>query len=187
MIRARDVCSCSVLRTTLARVPPVRRSRISTSSVQISRNCRVAKFLKSDSGCLARHAPSRPLTSRESNRGVCAPRGFVASALGAGIKNPDDPRLDLALIYSKHPCSAAGTFTTNRVKAAPVKVSQAYLKADKVQAIVANSGNANACTGVEGISDARKIMSHSSPRELGLRPAPDCRSVPPASSVFPCP
>jgi glutamate N-acetyltransferase/amino-acid N-acetyltransferase len=88
--------------------------------------------------------------------GVCAPRGFQAAAVGAGIKNPDDPRLDLALIYSPHPCTAAGTFTTNRVKAAPVKVSQAYLKADKVQAIVANSGNANACTGIEGLNDARK-------------------------------
>jgi len=100
--------------------------------------------------------------------GVCAPRGFMASAVSAGIKNPDDPRLDLALIYSKHKCSAAGTFTTNRVKAAPVKVSQAYLKADKVQAIVANSGNANACTGVEGISDARKTCNLVA-KGLGLR------------------
>ncbi len=101
-------------------------------------------------------------------KGVCAPRGFSASAVSAGIKNPEDPRLDLALIYSKHPCSAAGTFTTNRVKAAPVKVSQAYLKADKIQAIVANSGNANACTGVKGISDARKTCQLVS-KELGLR------------------
>ena len=87
--------------------------------------------------------------------GVCAPRGFQAAAVSAGIKNPNYPRLDLALIYSPHPCTAAGTFTTNRVKAAPVKVSQAYLKADKVQAIVANSGNANACTGMQGLGDAR--------------------------------
>ena len=101
-------------------------------------------------------------------RGVCAPKGFEASAVSAGIKNPDDPRLDLALIYSQHPCSAAGTFTTNRVKAAPVKVSQAYLKADQVQAIVVNSGNANACTGVEGISDARKTCNLVA-KELGLR------------------
>ena len=101
-------------------------------------------------------------------RGVCAPKGFEASAVSAGIKNPDDPRLDLALIYSQHPCSAAGTFTTNRVKAAPVEVSQAYLKADQVQAIVVNSGNANACTGVEGISDARKTCNLVA-KELGLR------------------
>lgn len=100
--------------------------------------------------------------------GVCAPRGFLAAAVGAGIKNPDDPRLDLALVYSPHPCSAVGTFTTNRVKAAPVKVSQAYLKADQVQAIVANSGNANACTGMQGINDARtttKLVA----KGLGIR------------------
>lgn len=100
--------------------------------------------------------------------GVCAPRGFQAAAVSAGIKNPTDPRLDLALIYSQHPCTAAGTFTTNRVKAAPVKVSQAYIKADNVQAIVANSGNANACTGVEGISDARKTANVIA-KELRLR------------------
>lgn len=100
--------------------------------------------------------------------GVCAPKGFVASAVSAGIKNPDDPRLDMALILSQHPCSAAGTFTTNRVKAAPVKVSQAYLKADKVQAIVANSGNANACTGVQGVSDARNTCKLVA-KGLGLR------------------
>ncbi|MFK7911162.1 MAG: bifunctional glutamate N-acetyltransferase/amino-acid acetyltransferase ArgJ [Akkermansiaceae bacterium] len=100
--------------------------------------------------------------------GVCAPRGFQAAAVGAGIKNPDDPRLDLALIYSPHPCTAAGTFTTNRVKAAPVKVSQAYLKADKVQAIIANSGNANACTGIQGLSDARKTAKLIG-RALGVR------------------
>ncbi len=100
--------------------------------------------------------------------GVCAPRGFQASAVSAGIKNPDAPRLDLALISSQHPCAAAGAFTTNRVKAAPVKVSQAYLKADAIQAIVANSGNANACTGVQGISDARKTANLVA-KGLGLR------------------
>ena len=100
--------------------------------------------------------------------GVCAPLGFQAAAVSAGIKNPDDPRLDLALIYSPTPCTAAGTFTINRVKAAPVKVSQAYLKADKVQAIVANSGNANACTGIQGLNDARQTAKLVS-KELGIR------------------
>lgn len=100
--------------------------------------------------------------------GVCAPRGFQAAAVSAGIKNPQDPRLDLALIYSPHPCTAAGTFTTNRVKAAPVKVSQAYLKADKVQAIVANSGNANACTGIQGLGDARNTAKLIA-KGLGIR------------------
>ncbi len=100
--------------------------------------------------------------------GVCAPKGFKACAVSAGIKNPDDPRLDLALIYSTHPCTAAGTFTTNRIKAAPVKVTQAYLKADDIQAILANSGNANACTGVAGIADTRKTARIVA-KELGLR------------------
>lgn len=113
-------------------------------------------------------AKARKITIKKLKGGVCAPRGFVASAVSAGIKNPADPRLDLALVYSKYPCSAVGTFTTNRVKAAPVKVSQAYLKADKIQAIVANSGNANACTGVQGISDARKTCKLVA-RGLGLR------------------
>ncbi|MBK1789609.1 bifunctional glutamate N-acetyltransferase/amino-acid acetyltransferase ArgJ [Persicirhabdus sediminis] len=100
--------------------------------------------------------------------GVCAPKGFLANAVSAGIKNPDVERLDLALIYSEFPCEAAGTFTTNRVKAAPVKVSQAYMKADKVQAIVANSGNANACTGIQGLSDARQTAAIVG-KKLGLR------------------
>lgn len=100
--------------------------------------------------------------------GVCAPRGFRVSAVSAGIKNPDDPRLDLALIYSPHACTVAGTFTTNRVKAAPVKVSQAYMKADGIQAIVANSGNANACTGMQGLNDARNTAKLVA-KGLGIR------------------
>ena len=52
--------------------------------------------------------------------GVGAPRGFQCSALSCGIKNPAAERLDLALIYSESPCTSAGTFTINRVKAAPV-------------------------------------------------------------------
>lgn len=100
--------------------------------------------------------------------GVCAPRGFRATALGAGIKNPDDPRLDLALIYSQHPCHAAGTFTTNRIKAAPVKVTQAHMKAEAAQAIIANSGNANACTGLQGINDAR-LTAKLVAKGLGLK------------------
>lgn len=100
--------------------------------------------------------------------GVCAPTGFLASALSAGIKNPEATRLDMALIYSEHPCVSAGTFTTNRVKAAPVRVSQAHLRNNEIRAIIANSGNANACTGVKGVEDARK-MAKSVSKPLGLR------------------
>src|SRR6478736_654787 len=89
--------------------------------------------------------------------GVGAPLGFLTSTASCGIKNPDSNRLDLALIYSEKPCSSAGTFTTNRVKAAPVRVSQANLRKGDIRAIIANSGNANACTGVQGIHDANSM------------------------------
>jgi len=89
--------------------------------------------------------------------GVGAPQGFLTSAVSCGIKNPDAKRLDLALIYSEKPCSSAGTFTTNRVKAAPVRVSQTHLRKGELRAIIANSGNANACTGVQGIRDANSM------------------------------
>ncbi|GHC49274.1 bifunctional glutamate N-acetyltransferase/amino-acid acetyltransferase ArgJ [Roseibacillus persicicus] len=91
--------------------------------------------------------------------GVCAPAGFLASAVSAGIKNPDAERLDLALIYSEHPCVSSGTFTTNRVKAAPVRVSHAHLRNNEIRAIIANSGNANACTGIKGLEDARTMAN----------------------------
>lgn len=105
---------------------------------------------------------------RKISGGVGAPKGFITNAVSAGIKNPDADRLDLALIYSKHPCVAAGTFTTNRVKAAPVRVSQSHLRDRDIQAIVANSGNANACTGVNGIQDARNTTKKIA-KSLGLR------------------
>jgi glutamate N-acetyltransferase / amino-acid N-acetyltransferase len=76
------------------------------------------------------------------------------------------------------PCSSAGTFTTNRVKAAPVRVSQAHLRKGDLRAIIANSGNANACTGVQGIHDANamcdavaKPLASSVPRSASARPA----------------
>ena len=100
--------------------------------------------------------------------GVCAPIGFSGGAVSCGIKDPENPRPDLALVYSKHPCVSAGTFTSNRVKAAPVKVTQSHLRARELRAIVANSGNANACTGVPGIEDAR-TMAKAVAATLGLR------------------
>ena len=81
--------------------------------------------------------------------GVTAAEGFEAAAAAAGIKYQG--RDDMALIYSGTPCRAAGTFTTNVVKAAPVKWDQKIVaEAPYVQAVVVNSGIANACTGVEG-------------------------------------
>ncbi len=83
------------------------------------------------------------------NGGVTAAKGFEAAAAKAQIKYKD--RTDMALIYSEAPCAAAGTFTTNVVKAAPVKWDQEIVKkSPKVHAVVVNSGIANACTGAEG-------------------------------------
>ena len=81
--------------------------------------------------------------------GVTAAKGFEAASTEAGIKYKD--RTDMALIYSQAPCVAAGTFTKNVVKAAPVKWDQQVVGSGaKVQAVVVNSGIANACTGAEG-------------------------------------
>lgn len=89
-------------------------------------------------------------------------KGFSLSAVAAGIKYPD--RLDLGLIYSDTPAVTAGVFTTNRVKAAPVLLDQKRLKEGRSQAILVNSGCANACTGKPGMKAARqtsKMVSES--------------------------
>ena len=87
---------------------------------------------------------------------VTAPKGFEAAAAAAGIKYKD--RDDMALIYSTVPAVAAGTFTTNVVKAAPVKWDQQIVyNSDQAQAVVINSGIANACTGAEGYGYCRDI------------------------------
>ena len=81
--------------------------------------------------------------------GVTAAQGFEAAGVASGIRKHG--RLDMAIVYSKKPCVAAGTFTTNVVKAAPVKWDQKIVKeSEYAQAIVVNSGIANACTGAEG-------------------------------------
>ncbi len=81
--------------------------------------------------------------------GVTAAKGFEAAAVAAGIKYKN--RTDMAMIYSKVPCAVAGAFTTNVVKAAPVKWDQKIVKeSEYAQVIVVNSGIANACTGAEG-------------------------------------
>lgn len=88
--------------------------------------------------------------------GVTAPQGFCANALACGIKNPTATRLDLALVFSQFPTTSAGTFTTNRVRAACVRVTESNLRTHHIRAIVANSGNANACTGKPGIAVAKR-------------------------------
>lgn len=86
-------------------------------------------------------------------------KGFKVGAAACDIRNKGDfSRLDLALVVSETPADAAGVFTTNDVKASPVLLDIARLEASpKMRAIVANSGNANACTGARGSEDAGKM------------------------------
>ncbi|WP_302625589.1 bifunctional glutamate N-acetyltransferase/amino-acid acetyltransferase ArgJ [uncultured Eubacterium sp.] len=84
--------------------------------------------------------------------GVTAPLGFAAMGLRVGIKEGNPDKKDMAMIYSSTPCVAAGTFTTNQVKAAPVKWDQDVIyNSPFVHAVVCNSGIANACTGQIGM------------------------------------
>jgi glutamate N-acetyltransferase/amino-acid N-acetyltransferase len=98
--------------------------------------------------------------------GVTLSRGFQASGVHCGIKKS---RPDLALIVSEKQAAAAGVFTSNLVKAAPVLVTMEHLKSGFAGAIVANSGNANACTGEAGLRDAR-IMAAEAAGVLGISP-----------------
>lgn len=86
---------------------------------------------------------------------VTSPSGFSAAAVKCGLKSSGE--LDLAIVYSQADCSAAGVFTQNRVVAAPVIVDKDTLagNSDRVRAIVANAGIANACTGTRGLAAAR--------------------------------
>ncbi|MDD5677861.1 MAG: bifunctional glutamate N-acetyltransferase/amino-acid acetyltransferase ArgJ [Kiritimatiellae bacterium] len=86
--------------------------------------------------------------------GITSPRGFRAAGVAAGIKS--DKR-DMALLVSDSPAVIAGVFTTNRVTAAPVQLCRERLAARQACAIIVNSGNANACTGADGMRDARRM------------------------------
>src|SRR5438309_10307069 len=95
---------------------------------------------------------------------ITAPKGFLAAGvfcdikrLGTGKGSNKGPKRDLALIVSEVPAAVAGTFTTNQVCAAPVKLCVERVKKGVARAIVVNSGNANACTGEQGMRDARQM------------------------------
>ena len=103
--------------------------------------------------------------------GVTAAKGFEAAAAAAGIKYQD--RADMALIYSEKPCKVAGAFTTNLVKAAPVKWDRNVVDSGmKSQAVIVNSGIANACTGEEGMNYCKETAKEAE-MVLGV----DARSV----------
>lgn len=102
--------------------------------------------------------------------GVCSAKGFRAAGVAAGIKYKD--RKDVALIVADRPCTAAAMFTTNTLAAAPVVLDREIAKFGKAQAILANSGYANACTGPEGLRDAVESVKataaelHIDPRQV---------------------
>jgi glutamate N-acetyltransferase / amino-acid N-acetyltransferase len=90
--------------------------------------------------------------------GVTSAEGFRAAGVACGIKPRGEK--DMALVVSDVPTEAAAAFTTNLVKAAPVKVSMRHLRNGKMRGVVINSGCANACTGVGGIADAKAMVEH---------------------------
>lgn len=99
---------------------------------------------------------------------VVLPQGFAAAGIAAGLKRSG--KKDMALVVSDRPAACAGVFTTNQVKAAPVRVDQEVVKRRTARALVVNSGNANACTGARGMKDAR-TMAATTARLLGVKPA----------------
>jgi glutamate N-acetyltransferase/amino-acid N-acetyltransferase len=114
--------------------------------------------------------PGRPAV------GVTAPAGFAAGAASAGVKaasgglSAAPGQLDVAVVYSERPATAAAVFTTNKVKAAPVVISQLNLADGMARALVVNAGNANACTGSQGFKDAL-VMGKVCADELDLDPS----------------
>ncbi|MEL3962018.1 bifunctional ornithine acetyltransferase/N-acetylglutamate synthase [Lysinibacillus endophyticus] len=103
-----------------------------------------------------------------SSKNIVSPKGFSASGIHCGIKHK---KKDLAILKSEVPASVAGVFTTNAVQAAPLKVSKEVVyNTKKMQAIIVNSGNANACTGKQGIADAYEMQKLAADK-LGIDPS----------------
>lgn len=91
-----------------------------------------------------------------SSKNIVSPKGFKAAGIHCGIKHK---KKDLAILFSEVPASVAGVFTTNKVQAAPVKVTKEVVyESKKMQALIVNSGNANACTGKQGLLDAYEMQ-----------------------------
>ena len=90
--------------------------------------------------------------------GVCFPKGFVAAGIAAGLKASGGKDLALAVNEGAFPAAAA-VFTSNRVEAEPVKFSRAQMRNGVVTHVLLNSGNANACTGEQGLKDVKACVS----------------------------
>lgn len=100
--------------------------------------------------------------------GITAPIGFLASGIHCGLKK-STLKKDLALIYSEVPATAAGVYTQNKVKGAPLIITKEHLTNKTAQAIIINSGNANTCTGTDGLNKAKKTATVCG-RALNLKP-----------------
>lgn len=98
---------------------------------------------------------------------ITSPIGFKAGATFVGLKTPGQDKLDLCILASEMPCAAAGVFTRNRVASATVPLSRTRVEAGQVQAVVVNSGCANACVGPQGMLDAKE-MGALAAKKLGL-------------------
>ena len=105
--------------------------------------------------------------SMKKNNSIKVPTGFLFSAVEAAVKKPG--RKDLGLIFSECGAAVAGMFTTNRIKAAPVRLDMQRVRRGLGRAVIVNSGNANACTGPKGMRDARD-MADSAANTLGVKP-----------------
>jgi glutamate N-acetyltransferase/amino-acid N-acetyltransferase len=101
--------------------------------------------------------------------GVTSPLGFLAGAARAAIRESPPDKLDLGLLYSLEPCAAAALFTGNRVRAAPIVVSERHLAGGRARAVIVNSGCANASTGERGLGDAEE-MARLAAEKLSLSP-----------------
>ena len=105
------------------------------------------------------------MSIHEIEGGITAVDGITASGITAGIKKNN--RSDLALIVARHPCAVAGVFTKNRCPASSILFDKSLLRSRQGQAIIANSGNANAATGLQGMNDT-KTMARATAESLGL-------------------
>ena len=90
---------------------------------------------------------------------ITSPRGFHAGGVYAGIKTYAEDKLDLGVVRSETPCNAAGTFTTNKLRSPSVVLDEQRVAAGRAQAIVCNSGVANACVGEQGMKDAVEMAA----------------------------
>ena len=99
--------------------------------------------------------------------GLLAPKGWTAAGTCAHVKGSTGDKLDVGLLASDYDCAAAGVFTQNHFQAAPVQYSKRHLPSRNVRAIVADSGNANACTGEQGLRDA-ELMARTAAELIGV-------------------